>query len=54
MATEFKPIRLIKIDPFVQTRKSVNHRNKAWPIIRNNALDIVRKWLGIKSPSGRY
>lgn len=39
---------------FTQVRMLIKYRNKAWPIIRNNALDIVRKWAKIQSPSERY
>lgn len=50
-----KSFRLCNIKSlFTQFCLLVKHWNKAWPIIRNNASIIVRKWLGIKSPSGRY
>ena len=50
-----KSFRLCNIKSlFTQIYLLVKHWNKAWPIIRNNASIIVRKWLGIKSPSGRY
>ena len=49
-----KSFRLIIINLFTQIYLLVKHRNKAWPIIRNNASLFVRMRLGIKSPSGRY
>lgn len=50
-----KSFRLCNIKSlFTQFCLLIKHRNKAWPIIRNNALDIVRKKLNIESPTGRY